>query len=222
MRRVAWLAAWPAGVVLGAASVMIARTDPDYAFAETGATIAVELFAGYALIACGLEWWRRRPGGRLGLLLVAGGCGWFLLECNNPGVGSPVVFTIGLLLYAAAPPVIAHALLTYPAASLGRLERTVIAVAYGGSLFAVGLLSALVFNPAAQGCSECPRNLLVIHGSTTPLPGAEPRRHLPRPRLDYGCVRARGVAPSALDDGHARADGSGCPRRLSVPVVGRR
>ena len=167
MRRVAWLAAWPAGVVLGAASVMIARTDPDYAFAETGATIAVELFAGYALIACGLEWWRRRPGGRLGLLLVAGGCGWFLLEFNNPGVGSPVVFTIGLLLYAAAPPVIAHALLTYPAASLGRLGRTVIAVAYGGSLFAVGLLSALVFNPAAQGCSECPRNLLVIHGSTT-------------------------------------------------------
>ena len=199
---------------------MIARTDPDYAFAETGATIAVELFAGYALIACGLEWWRRRPGDRLGLLLVAGGCGWFLLEFNNPGVGSPVVFTIGLLLYAAAPPVIAHALLTYPAASLGRLGRTVIAVAYGGSLFAVGLLSALVFiRPRRAPMSPQPAGDRRQHD---PLPGAEPRRHLPRPRLDYGCVRARGVAPSALDDGHARADGSGCPRRLSVPVVGRR
>ncbi len=167
MRRMAWLAAWPAAAALGAASVLIARADPAYAFAETGAAIAVELLAGYALIACGLEWSRRRPGGRFGLLLAAGGCGWFLLEWNNPGIGSPVVFTIGLVLYAAAPPAVAHALLTYPAATLGRLEGTVIAVAYGGSLLALGLLSALVFNPAAQGCSECPRNLLLVHSSTT-------------------------------------------------------
>ena len=132
MRPAAWLAAWPAGAALGAASVLFGRGDPDLAFADSGASIGVELLAGYALIACGLMSRRRAPSSRFGLLLVAGGCSWFLLEWNNPGVGSPLVFTIGLVLYAAAPPLVAHALLIYPAASLGRLEREVLALAYGG------------------------------------------------------------------------------------------
>jgi len=167
MRRAAWLAAWPAGVALGVASVLFARSDPGYAFADTTARIAVELIAGYVLIACGLECLRRRRNSRFGVLLAAGGCGWFLIEWNNPSVGSPVVFTIGLVLYAAASPLIAHAVLSYPAASLGRLERTLVAVAYCGSLLSLGLLPALVFDPAAQGCNGCPRNLLLVHGSTS-------------------------------------------------------
>jgi signal transduction histidine kinase len=164
---VEWLAAWPAGVVLGATSAVIARRNPDYAAADTGALIAVELLTGYALIGCGLEYRRRRPGSRFAALLAAGGCGWFLLEWNNPGVGSALVFTIGLVLYAAALPLIAHALLTYPARLLGRLERAVLAAAYGGSLLLLGLLPALVFDPAAEGCSTCPRNLALIHGNAS-------------------------------------------------------
>jgi signal transduction histidine kinase len=165
MRRTGWLAAWPAGAALGAVSVLLAHSDPDLAFADSGASVVAELLAGYALIACGLMSRRRVPGSRFGVLLAAGGCGWFLLEWNDPGVGSPVVFTIGLALYAAAPPLVAHALLAYPAASLGHRERAVLAVAYGGSLLALGLLPALVFDPAGQGCSQCPRNLLLIHSS---------------------------------------------------------
>jgi signal transduction histidine kinase len=152
---------------LGAASAFIAHRNPGYASADTGALVAVELVAGYAVIACGLECWRQRPGSRFALLFAAGGCGWFLLEWNNPGVGSPLVFTIGLVLYAAAPPFVAHALLTYPARPLGRLERAVAAAAYGGSLLLLGLLPALVFDPSAQGCSECPRNLALVHGSAS-------------------------------------------------------
>ncbi len=140
---------------LGVVSRSVARVDADHDHLEVSAGVERQRVE------------RNEKASRTGLLLAAGGCGWFLLEWNNPGVGSPVVFTIGLVFYAAAPPVIAHALLTYPAASVGRLERTVIAVAYGGSLLALGLLSALVFNPAAQGCSECPRNLLLIDGSTS-------------------------------------------------------
>ncbi len=165
MRRATWLAAGLAGIALGAASVLIARAHPGYAFAETGTGVAVELLAGYLLVGCGLAWLRRRPGARFGLLLATGGCAWFLVEWNNPAVGSPVVFTLGLVLYAAAPPVVAHALLAFPAASLGRLERAVIAVAYCGALAVLGLLPALVFDPSAQGCSECPRNLLLLHAS---------------------------------------------------------
>ena len=166
VRRAAWLAAWPGAAALGAAAAVIAHRNPE-AFADTGALIAVELLAGFAVIACGLESWRRRPGTSFAALLVAGGCGWFLLEWNSPGVASPVVFTVGLVLYAAAPPLIAHAVLAYPAGRRGRLVPTVVAAAYGGSLLLLGLLPALVFDPAAQGCSECPRNLLLMHGDAS-------------------------------------------------------
>jgi signal transduction histidine kinase len=44
-------------------------------------------------------------------------------------------------------------------------ERSAITAAYAGSLLTLGLLSALVYDPAAQGCSQCPKNLLVVHGS---------------------------------------------------------
>jgi signal transduction histidine kinase len=40
-----------------------------------------------------------------------------------------------------------------------------VATAYGSSLLLLGLLPALVFDPAAQGCSECPTNLVLVHGS---------------------------------------------------------
>jgi hypothetical protein len=152
---------------LGAASAVIAHRNPGYALADTGALIAVELLSGYAVIASGLESWRRRPDSRFAVLIAAGGCGWFLLEWNNPGVGSPLVFTIGLVVYASAPPLIAHALLAYPARRLGHLERGVVAAAYLGSLLLLGLLPALVFDPAAQGCSECPANLALVNGNAT-------------------------------------------------------
>jgi signal transduction histidine kinase len=167
MRRVGWFAAWPASLTLGAASIAFARSDPDYAFAQSGLQIAVELIAGYALIGSGLILARRAATRRFGTLLAAGGCGWFLLEWNNPGVGSSLVFTVGLVFYAAAAPLIAHALLAYRQARLGLADRAAIATAYTGSLLALGVLSALVYDPAAQGCSECPGNLLLVHGSAS-------------------------------------------------------
>ena len=165
MRRTGWLAAGLVSLGLGAASVAFARSNPGSAFAQSGLQIAVELLAGYALIGSGLLLAQRAPTRRFGVLLAAGGCGWFLLEWNNPGVGSSLVFTVGLVFYAAAPPLIAHALLAYPRLRLGLAERAAVAAAYAGSLLALGLLSALVYDPAAQGCSQCPRNLLLVHGS---------------------------------------------------------
>ena len=36
---------------------------------------------------------------------------------------------------------------------------------YSGALLFLGLLSALVFDPAQQGCSQCPANLLLVEGN---------------------------------------------------------
>ena len=69
---------------------------------------------GWALLACGAVAWTRRPASRFGAILAAAGCAWFLVEFNNPGVGSALLFTVGLLTYAACPAVAAHASLAYP------------------------------------------------------------------------------------------------------------
>jgi signal transduction histidine kinase len=165
MSRVAWFAAWPTGLAVGALTVLFARSDPDLAFASTPVAIAVELLAGYGLIASGLMSIRRDRNPRFGWLLAAAGCGWFLLEWPNPAVGSPVVFTSGLLLYGSAAPLLAHALLSYRTRSLRPPERVAVLAAYAGSVLALGLLSALVYDPAAQGCSQCPANLLLVHAN---------------------------------------------------------
>jgi signal transduction histidine kinase len=165
--RTARLALWPAGFTFGALSLTIARGEPAYSFAG-GSTArgAVELLAGWALLVTGFVAWKRRPASRFGALLAAAAFGWFLAEWNNPGIGSALAFALGLTFYAVAAPIVAHAALAYPGGRLASaLDRLVIAVAYVGTVVVLGLLPALFFDPAAQGCGDCPRNLLLAHRS---------------------------------------------------------
>jgi signal transduction histidine kinase len=173
-----------AGVVFGVITIAIARREPAYAFAggkikldtanEIGGgwllsphRVAAEIAAGWGLLGVGLAAWLRRPGAVFGPLLAAGAFGWFALEWNNPGIGSAAGFAVGLMLYAAAPPLIAHAALSYPNRRLPRLEQLVVAVAYVNALFILGIGSAVVFDPQTGGCTECPSNLLLVEGSSS-------------------------------------------------------
>ena len=166
MARAGWLAVLSAGLALGAVSVALARSEPGYSFggASTFGS-STELVAGFALLAVGLVALARRGEGRLGGVLLAASFAWFLLEWNNPGNGSAFVFTLGLVLYVAAPPIVAHAVLGYPG---GRVRtwpsRLGLTLGYTGGVLLLGLLPALVFDPAAEGCTECPRNLLLMNG----------------------------------------------------------
>ena len=155
------------GVTVGVLSFSFARSDPGYAFAgDSAARAAAELAAGYALIAVGIVSWRRRPGSRCGVLLAAAGIAWFLPEFSNPAVDAPFVFTIGLALYALAPPLVAHAALAYPGGRVPVwLDRVALAFAYSGAVVVLGLLPAFFYDPATQGCTECPANLLLVHDS---------------------------------------------------------
>ena len=154
------------GVAVGAFSLDVARDDPAYWFAgASGVAGAAFLAAGWALIGGGLVFWVRRPGSRFGPLLTAAGFAWFLAEWSNPGIGSSLAFTVGLCLYAACPPLVAHAVLAYPGGRLGsRAERGAVAVAYAGSLLVLGVLPALFRDPhaQAQGCTQCPDNLVLV------------------------------------------------------------
>jgi signal transduction histidine kinase len=152
------------GLALGVASMAIVRGSPDGSLAGASAAAAVALLgAGWALVSCGVVAWVRRPSSRFGRLLAAAGCAWFLVEFDNAGVGSSVLFTAGLLTYAACPALVAHAALAYPGGRLARRsERAMLSIAYASTVLVLGLLPALVFDPATQGCSQCPRNLLLL------------------------------------------------------------
>ena len=151
------------GLALGAFSLRVARDHPGYWFADDSAVGAVALLgAGWAILACGLAVCLR--GVRLaGLLLVATGLAWFLPEWNNPGVGSALAFTLGLCLYAACPPLAAHALFAHPRGKLASpTERAGVAISYVGGVLVLGVLPALFLDPRAEGCGACPPNLVLV------------------------------------------------------------
>lgn len=119
MTRAMRFAVLAAGLGLGVFSMAVARGGAGYSFGGSSAFAgAAELVAGYALLAVGFTAWMRPRQARLGAILVAASFAWFLLEWSNPAAGS-VVFTTGLVLYAAAPPLVAHAMLAYPDGRVG-------------------------------------------------------------------------------------------------------
>jgi signal transduction histidine kinase len=168
MTRAMRFAVLVAGLGLGVFSLAVARGGAGYSFSGGSALAgAAELVAGYALLAVGFSAWMRPRQARLGAILIAASFAWFLLEWSNPAAGS-VVFTTGLVLYAAAPPLVTHAMLAYPDGRVGWWPgRLGLGLGYAGSVLVLGLLAAAVFDPASEGCAQCPRNLLLAVGSTS-------------------------------------------------------
>jgi len=146
--------------------VLIARRHPDFSIAgDAKLATAVQLAAGWLLIVAGLAHAARRPGAA-GALLVAAGFGWFAIEAANPEVGSPLVFTAGLLFGASAPALIVHAALAYSGGRLAsRVEIAVVVAGYVVCIAVAGILTAALNDPAAHGCLNCPRNLAHLGGS---------------------------------------------------------
>ena len=155
------LVLFAAGLALGATSSRIARDDPASSFAGGSWGRAVALLgAGWALLAGALGCSARRPRNAVGPTLVAASYAWFVAEWDNPGVGSALVFTIGLVLFAACPPLVAWAILAYPTGRLGTsASRIAVVVSFAAGVVVLGFRSALFFDPTAAGCSQCPTNL---------------------------------------------------------------
>jgi signal transduction histidine kinase len=213
MARASRFAVLAAGLVFGVFSLALARRGAGYSFGGSSAfAAAAELVAGYALLAVGLVAWGRPRQARLGTILVVASFAWFLLEWNNPAAGSAVVFTIGLVLYAAAPPLVAHAMLAYPDGRVGWWPgRVVLALAYAGSVLVLGLLAATVFDPAAEGCAQCPRNLLLVGDGNSGAYGS-----LNRAGIYLGL--AWSLLVIVLAAGHL-VRSTPAQRRLAAPVV---
>ena len=220
MTRAMRFAVLAAGLGLGVFSMAVARGGAGYSFSGSSAFAgAAELVAGYALLAVGFTAWMQPRQARLGAILVAASFAWFLLEWSNPAAGS-VVFTTGLVLYAAAPPLVAHAMLAYPDGRVGWWLG--LALGYAGSVLVLGLLAAAVFDPGSEGCAQCPRNLLLAARRRQCLRERQPGRGVPGSDLvaagDPGCRRWPGPF-----DTRAAAPGCSCCRgRVRLPEPCRR
>jgi signal transduction histidine kinase len=147
-------------VAVAAATVAIVRGEPDLALAgDTGTALAIELAAAAAVVAAAVVTWR--VGVMFPVLLTAAALAWLAAEWNTPGAGA--AFSAGLLLYAAWPPLLATAALRgLDERPFDRGAAVVVAVSVATGVGLLGLASAAVFDPDAQGCLECPANLLLI------------------------------------------------------------
>ena len=155
-----------AGIGAGLAGLMVNGTGTLDAVAG--------LAAGWLLIATGLLQWarsavprdaaekgRRRPAFHPGPLLAATGLAWLVAGWNTPAIGFAPAFGAGLILYAAAPPLLAHAALAFPGRRLSRAEACVLGLAYASAIGILGVGSALFFDPVTLGCTSCPANPLL-------------------------------------------------------------
>ena len=89
---------------------------------------------------------------------------WDIPGATAAGVLSVAVFTVGLVLAVAVPVAVTWAILAFPSGRVdARAERYLLAT--GALLFvgALGLVPTLFFDLQAQGCSDCPTNLLLLH-----------------------------------------------------------
>ena len=177
-------------VALGGVSLAIARGGPEFTFAGTTTGSVALLAAGWAVAAAGLAFWLARPRNRFGPALLVTSALWFVGEWGNPGSGSDLTFTVGLLLASACMPLVVWIALAYPSGHLrGWLDRAVCASAIGASIL-LGVLPTLYYDPAADSCSRCPANLALV--------SAEPNRWDDLAAVGFRVVAATAIVASVM------------------------
>ncbi len=159
------LATLLAGAGVGVASLTLGRRSPGFSFVgSSGLAATLELAAGWALGLAGAFAYRSPASRRFGSILALGGLAWFIVDWNNPGVRWVPVFTTGLVFSTVCPILVSHAVLRYPDRRLDRVESVAVGAGYLNSVVVAGLVPALFFDPAHTGCSECPKNLVLVRG----------------------------------------------------------
>ncbi len=130
------------------------RRDATIAWAVLGPVVV------WSFVGTGLYATHRRPGSRIGLLMVALGLAWCLAAISLSN--SALVFSAGLVVGGLWGGVFLHLLLSFPT---GRLQPgTDRALALTGYvLFTVGGIPPLLFSGQAElSCDDCPDNLWLV------------------------------------------------------------
>ncbi len=147
-------------VLAAAATIAIVRNEPNLAVTGDSATaLSADVVAGALVAGAAIVTWRR--GALFPVLFGVCAIAWLIGDWNTPSAGA--AFTAGIALYAAWPAFLAAAALRgLDERPFDRSALALLAVAFGTAVGVLGLASALVADPAAQGCSDCPPNLLNV------------------------------------------------------------
>ena len=151
------------GLMIGLAAWSTGRERPAFSFLGSSWTDSLAfLGAGWSLVAAAVLFSTRHTRSSVAAALVTSAVLWFVAEFDNPGVGSPLVFTAGLLLATALPALVTFVMFSYPTGQIPRRgERVpVVVAAIAGAV--LGPVSALWFRPASNGCNSCTRNLIGV------------------------------------------------------------
>jgi signal transduction histidine kinase len=110
-------------------------------------------------IATGLAAWWHRPDNPVGRLMVALG---FVELAHNVFWDSPLPFTVAQLVSFWSLPIAVALFVSFPSGRLTtRFERWFVA-STGVAVIVLSVLSQLNWDPADNGCPQCPRNLLLV------------------------------------------------------------
>jgi signal transduction histidine kinase len=187
--------------VAGAGALVLSSNYLDHKIAITALALAVPL----TYVASGLVGWARRPGSRIGLLLVCVGFAW--LVAALPAANWSVPFTVGLALQSLFLAVITHLVLAFPSGRLeNALDKAIVIGVYG--LVLVGRPITLLFKEVAPECDgdPCPTNLLAT--ATSDVPG-----------VVYTVLAVSAVAAVALRLGWRWRAASPALRHALAPVL---
>jgi signal transduction histidine kinase len=150
-------------VLLGAALCTVGVITILLTSNREDATIAWAVFAPivvWSFVGTGLYATHRRPGSRVGILMVALGFAWCIAAISL--ANSAFAFSLGLVVGGLWGGVFLHLLVSFPTGRLqpGTDRRIVLA---GYWLFTLGAIPPLIFSgPEELACDDCPRNLWLI------------------------------------------------------------
>ena len=151
------LAVVPATLVAG-----IAVAVPVFASERTDDPVrtgVLTLVLGWSFIGAGIVAARRRPGNRIGAVMIATGVLWFLSQLWYSG--NDLLYTIGAAFETLFVLGFAYLLLAFPDGRLrSRLERIMIGI----GLFTVTViqLAWMLVDGDPAGCVDCTHNLLAV------------------------------------------------------------
>ena len=140
-------------------------------FSDSGESVRSELafFCTVSwLVTVGIVHRLARPVNPFGWLLILVASLMLTTEWDIPGAAtagflSAAVFSVGLLLAVAVPVAATWTVFAFPSGRIdSRAERYLLAAGALVLVGALGLVPMLFFDPQGLGCSDCPRNLLLV------------------------------------------------------------
>src|SRR5262245_21928857 len=147
------LVTW-ASTLSAAAFSIVARSPLD---------AALVLAASVGALAVGAIEWGRNPASPWGAALAFAGAAWPLSAGANPGSNSALIFTFCLTLPFVSAPLIAQvAAGSLHGARSMRVTTALVLAIWLGAVVLAGIVPAMLFQPAAEGCPNCPSNLIGV------------------------------------------------------------